>query len=72
MGNFTQRVLKLLENTFDKKVPELHRLEETDKTFLEKIYGQFLEFIQLLEDVKIKDALKAAVNISHIANIYIQ
>lgn len=72
MGNFTQRVLKLLDNKYNKKVPDLEQLEETDEMFLKKIYSQFFEFVQLLEDVKIKDALKLAVNISHTANIYIQ
>lgn len=72
MGNFTQRVLKLLDNKYDKKVPDLEQLEETDELFLKRIYLQFFEFVQLLEDVKIKDALKIAVNISHTANIYIQ
>ena len=72
MGNFTQRVLKLLDNKYNKKVPDLEQLEEADEMFLKKIYSQFFEFVQLLEDVKIKDALKIAVSISHTANIYIQ
>ena len=41
MGNFTQRVLKLLDNKYGKKVPDLEQLEETDEMFLKKIYSQF-------------------------------
>jgi len=73
LGNFTNRILKFLSSAFEGKVPEYEgdRVPQDDK-FIESIYAKFEEFVGLLEDVKIKDALRVSMSLSSLCNAYMQ
>ncbi len=53
-------------------MPAPSTLEPTDLEFVGKLYGRFREYIDLLEKIKIKEALKVAVSISQYCNHYLQ
>ena len=71
LGNFTNRCLKFLSSGFGGNVPayEGDRVAE-DEEFIRSIYAKFEEFLQLMEDVKIKDALRVTMALSSLCNAY--
>lgn len=73
LGNFTNRILKFLASSFDGKVPayEGARVDQDDQ-FIQSIYEKFEEFLALLEDVKLKDALRVSMALSSLCNTYMQ
>lgn len=72
LGNYCQRVLKFLESHYKFIVPTPGDLEDLDQEFIGKLYAKFMEYVDLLEKIKIKDGLKAALGISHLCNQYLQ
>lgn len=73
LGNFTNRCLKFMEKQFTGVVPKYEgELHETDATFFNDLKALFEKYINLLEDVKIKDGMKTAMELSSRCNVYFQ
>jgi len=73
LGNFTNRVLKFLSSSFEGKVPAYEGAKDAkDAAFYKAIYEKFLEFVDLMEQVKIKDSLRTAMAMSSLCNTYLQ
>ncbi|MFH1668486.1 MAG: methionine--tRNA ligase [Candidatus Woesearchaeota archaeon] len=71
LGNFINRTLTFTHRYFDGKVPGAHLTEADDKVITE--VGELkTKIIELLEQVKERDALKEVMNISRIGNQYFQ
>lgn len=70
-GNFINRGLAFLCNNFDGVVPEI-KLNEDDKLFVAYIAHQLNKYLDLLEKVKIRDAIRQILNISRRGNQHIQ
>ncbi len=73
-GNLVQRTLSFVSNKFQQIVPPLDvsLLMDIDITFISHVTDLLRQYVNLLEAVKIKDALKIVMSISKSANIYLQ
>ncbi|XP_030838762.1 methionine--tRNA ligase, cytoplasmic [Strongylocentrotus purpuratus] len=71
LGNFINRGLTFLENSFGSVIPEI-RLESEDERLIAEINRELKSYIALQEKVKIRDALKHILNISRLGNQHIQ
>ena len=75
VGNFVQRTLSFVKNNFDGVLPAYGSDEvwsAEDRKFMDEVSGAKREYVELLEAVKIKDALKVAMGLSSTANAYMQ
>lgn len=71
VGNFTNRCLKFVKSTYGGAVPAYEgSLEKADEEFLRSLHEKLLEFIDLLEETKLKDGLRATMAASTICNTY--
>lgn len=78
LGNFINRSLKFVSQFFDRVIPEpsvpvadLRGVTEHQK-FIEQVEQGIVEYLQLLEKVKIKDALHELMKLSFLGNKYAQ
>lgn len=71
LGNFINRALTFLEKNFDGVMPEVN-LEPEDARLIAEISRELKSYIDLLEKVKIRDALKQILTISRLGNQHIQ
>jgi len=73
LGNFSNRCLKFLSSSFKGIVPKYESdLHEADAKFLKDLKALFEKYIQLMEDVKLKDGIKTAMEYSSVCNVYFQ
>jgi len=73
LGNFSNRCLKFLAGSFAGVVPAYDGAKsDQDKSFFKSIYEKFLEFVDLMEQVKIKDSLRVTMAMSSLCNTYMQ
>jgi len=74
LGNFSNRCLKFIKSSFQGVIPEYEggQLEQQDQAFLTSLHHKFLEFIDCLEEIKIKDGLRVAMATSSLCNTYMQ
>jgi len=73
LGNFSNRCLKFLQSSFQGKVPAYEGpVEKVDSDFVDSLYAKFGEYHQLMEGVKIKDALRTTMALSSLCNTYLQ
>jgi methionyl-tRNA synthetase len=73
LGNFSNRCLKFLSSSFEGKVPVYEGAKhEQDAAFFKSIYDKFLEFVDMMEEVKIKDSLRVTMAMSSLCNAYMQ
>lgn len=71
LGNFTNRILKFLASNFDGIVPAYEGAKTADDaSFIASIYEKFEQLCELMEDVKIKDALRVTMAMSTLCNVY--
>jgi len=70
-GNLVNRMLSFAYKRFDGKVPTPGDLTETDKAMIAKAEAGFEEIGALLEAVKLRDALNAAMTLAREANGYL-
>ena len=70
-GNLANRVLGFAYKRYAGKVPEYDVLTEADKEILAKIEGGFDEVGELLEAVKLRDALQTAMSLVRDVNGYL-
>ncbi|XP_057703251.1 methionine--tRNA ligase, cytoplasmic isoform X2 [Corythoichthys intestinalis] len=71
LGNFINRAGMFVSKFFDGCVPAMELLQE-DKKLLALVGWELQQYIQLMDKVKIRDALKHILNISRHGNQYIQ
>lgn len=74
LGNFSNRILKFLVSAFKKVVPEYPKKESfliDDSAFIDNLMKRFHKYVDLMEAVKLKDALRSAMEMSSECNIYI-
>ena len=73
LGNFIYRCLSFACTRFDSKVPlSSGELEDSDKSVLAQVARYYQEFLENLENLHIRDALRALLMISKTGNQYIQ
>jgi methionyl-tRNA synthetase len=71
LGNLFNRLLKFL-NKRGKPFEPASVLEEIDRSTLEKAFSQVQKYLQEMEEIKLKSALKTAMDTSMIVNKYLQ
>jgi len=73
LGNLLNRVLPFIAKQYDGVVPEYKgALHEDDAKFIAAQNEKFTNFVQMMEDVKIKDSLKMAMTYSKGCNTHLQ
>lgn len=76
LGNFVNRVLKFTAKNFGLKTPVFKKTEnlftQKDKELLEQTKNLVVEYINHLENVKIKDGLRTFMELSSLGNTYLQ
>lgn len=72
LGNFINRSLKFVSQFFEGKIPEPGTFNDQDKAFIKSVNDKIGYYIQHLEKVKIKDALREVMEISAEGNKYAQ
>ncbi|KAL9643418.1 hypothetical protein ABK040_010033 [Willaertia magna] len=72
LGNFTNRVLKFTQSNFNSIVPNRGEFDEKDLKLIEGINEKLKEYIDKLENVKLKDGLQTAMLIGKLGNTYLQ
>ena len=75
VGNFINRTLMFIKNSFGGVLPAYGSDDvwtDEDKAFMANITAAKREYVALLEEVKIKDALKVAMGVSSTANAFMQ
>jgi methionyl-tRNA synthetase len=73
LGNFSNRVLKFLASAFKKVIPSYEgERNAADDTFIQNLLKHFAKYIDLMEQVKLKDGLRTAMEYSSECNLYIQ
>ncbi|MCJ8729412.1 hypothetical protein PDJAM_G00105960 [Pangasius djambal] len=71
LGNFINRAGMFVSKFFNGCVPEIV-LQDEDKRLIAQVSWEFKQYIQFLDKVRIRDALKCVLNISRHGNQYIQ
>uniref|UniRef100_A0A8D0CII5 Methionine--tRNA ligase, cytoplasmic n=1 Tax=Scleropages formosus TaxID=113540 RepID=A0A8D0CII5_SCLFO len=71
LGNFINRAGMFASKFFEGRVPQME-LQQEDKRLLAQVGFELRQYIQLLDRVRIRDALKCILNISRHGNQYIQ
>lgn len=71
LGNFVNRAGMFVQKFFNGCVPEMELLSE-DKRLVAQVAAELHQYNQLLEKVRIRDALRCILNISRHGNQYIQ
>ncbi|NP_956370.2 methionine--tRNA ligase, cytoplasmic [Danio rerio] len=71
LGNFINRAGMFVSKFFDGCVPEM-LLNDDDKRLIAQVCWELKQYIQLLDKVRIRDALKCILNMSRHGNQYIQ
>lgn len=73
LGNFSNRILKFLASSYAGKLPAYSgQKTEEDNKFIGQLYQLFEEYLGLMEQVKLKEALKTAMAFSSRCNLYMQ
>lgn len=71
LGNFVNRALMFLKNSFNSEIPELQLTDEEYK-FIASVNKDLSEYINHLEKQRLRDGLRYILNISRAGNQYIQ
>jgi len=71
LGNFINRSLTFLEKFFNSEVPPINMLEEDYKVVAE-VNREIVEYVNLLELCKLRDALRQILAIGKVGNVYFQ
>lgn len=72
LGNLINRTVSFLWKSFGGVVPEMVQGNAEDAGFLARIDSELTEYIALMEKVSLRAALKKAMAISSIGNLYLQ
>ncbi|KAJ1560918.1 hypothetical protein HK096_006725, partial [Nowakowskiella sp. JEL0078] len=71
-GNFVNRVMKFVSSKYSSIIPEYSILEEPESVLISNVNVQLKQYCELLEEVKIRAALKVVLEISALGNTYLQ
>ncbi len=71
LGNLVNRTVAFIHRFYENIIPE-PKLDNKDKEFIEKVKERKEKVNQLMEDIKLKDALREIMQISKDANQYFQ
>jgi methionyl-tRNA synthetase len=69
-GNFIHRSLSFINNFFDGKIPQSHKLDEVDKIFLKDIKSYIDEIDNVYSEFKLRRASQLIMELASIANVY--
>merc|ERR1712060_393597 len=73
LGNFSNRALKFTASAFAGKVPKYEgAVDEGDTAFMAGLNGRIVSYMEKMESVNLKDALKTAMESSSDCNGYFQ
>jgi methionyl-tRNA synthetase len=73
LGNFSNRILKFLASSFKKVIPAYPgAVTKVDQDFIDNLMKRFNKWVELMEQIKLKDALRSAMELSSECNLYIQ
>jgi methionyl-tRNA synthetase len=73
LGNFINRVLKFCYHRFNHKVPiPSNSFAISNKSLIDSVNNELKNYIELLENVSIKEGLKVVMSISRLGNQYMQ
>jgi methionyl-tRNA synthetase len=74
LGNFVNRALTFLGRAFDNNIPNynIDTISESDKSFLSEIDTEIKKYIELMDEIKLRDGLKQIMHISRLGNQYFQ
>lgn len=71
LGNFVNRALMFLKNSFNSTIPELHLTDE-DYHLIASVNMDLAEYVEYLDKIKLREGLRVILNISRAGNQYIQ
>lgn len=71
LGNFVQRALKICKSNFGGRVPSINMFDEAQE-LVDQVSAKLKEYIELLDEIKIKSALKTFMAISSLGNQFLQ
>ena len=71
LGNFINRVFVLINKNYEGNIPKMHLLTSYDKNIISKIKTFPVIIGNLIENYKVREALKEMMNISRIGNKYL-
>ncbi|KAI9206337.1 tRNA synthetases class I (M)-domain-containing protein [Polychytrium aggregatum] len=71
-GNFVNRVVKFIGAKYDSVIPAFTTTEAPEVKLIESVNQKVAEYIEALESVKIRHALKVLMDISALGNEYLQ
>ena len=72
LGNFVNRALSFTKSSFKGVVPPLGQLEEGDRQLIGQVNAELGNYINTLEEARIRDGIKFTLNLSRLGNGYIQ
>ncbi|KYQ90893.1 methionyl-tRNA synthetase [Tieghemostelium lacteum] len=71
-GNLINRVLKYIDNKYNRVLPAIGVITEGDEQFIKEINKLLFDYFENMEAIKIKEGLKIAMSISARCNAYMQ
>lgn len=71
LGNFVNRVTKFAVSKLGGQVPKIEELNAVDKSLLDKVNAELKNYLELMEGVHLRGALKTAMAISSLGNHYL-
>jgi len=69
-GNFIHRTITFINQHFEGKIPERGELFDEENNLLNKINKEIEEYIEAMDNFRIKDATNTAINIARLGNQY--
>ncbi|KAF9103642.1 putative methionine--tRNA ligase, cytoplasmic protein rar1 [Mortierella sp. GBA35] len=75
LGNFVNRVIKFVNAKYESKVPSLETAAsatESDEKLVREVNEKLKLYVEAMDDVKIREGLRLAMEISALGNVYLQ
>ncbi|KAG0299631.1 putative methionine--tRNA ligase, cytoplasmic protein rar1 [Dissophora globulifera] len=75
LGNFVNRVVKFVNAKYDSHVPSIETAAAptaSDEKLLREVNERLKHYVEALDDVKIREGLRLAMEISALGNLYLQ
>jgi methionyl-tRNA synthetase len=69
-GNFIHRTITFICQHFQSKIPERGNLSKEEKELLNQVKGHIDDYIEAMDNFKLKDATKIAINVARLGNQY--
>jgi methionyl-tRNA synthetase len=72
LGNFVNRALKFIEASFNSELPPVGPLKEVDNKLIAAVDVELKGYLEAMERVSLKDALRYVMSVSELGNCYLQ